>query len=293
MAPKRLLLTGASGYLGQQIAGRAAAEYDLYAAYGSHPGGIVAGRPVQLDLSNRAAVQEAITAIKPQAVIHAAAVNPGSGDAAAMERINADGTRFVAEAAQTLGARLVYVSTDVVHSGQAAPYRDDASPTPLNAYGRSKAAGEAAVLDLDPGAAIARTSLIYGLQAMDRGTVSFVKRLESGQTLTLFSDVIRQPIWVESLAEALLKLVELEYAGTLNVAGRQALSREAFGRRMLNYWGIPLDDRVQSGLGAEISSTIPLDLRLTYKKAERLLGMPLYGVDDLLAAAQKAQGRLT
>ncbi|MCB0209211.1 MAG: sugar nucleotide-binding protein [Anaerolineae bacterium] len=285
MKNKTLLLTGASGYLGQHVALRAADEYDLYAAYGSNAAGITAGQPIQLDLGSRAAVQQVIERLNPQAIIHAAAVNPGYGDAAAMERVNHQGSRFVAEAAVNVGARLVCVSTDVVHSGHNAPYDDDAVPTPINDYGRTKAAGEAAVLEIDPGAAIARTSLIYGLERMDRGTESFVERLESGQTLKLFSDVIRQPVWVESLAEALLKLVESDYAGTLNVVGRQVLNREEFGRRMLSFWGIAIDERVQSGLGADISSTIPLDLRLRYSKAEQRLNLPLYGVDEVLATA--------
>ncbi|MCB0195258.1 MAG: sugar nucleotide-binding protein [Anaerolineae bacterium] len=285
MKNRTLLLTGASGYLGQHLALRAADAYDLYAAYGSNSAGITAGQPVQLDLSSREAVHQVIERLQPQAIIHAAAVNPGYGDATAMERINHQASRFVAEAAVRGGARLVCVSTDVVHSGHNAPYADDAAPTPLNDYGRTKAAGEAAVMEIDPSAAIARTSLIYGLERMDRGTESFVKRLESGQTLKLFRDVIRQPVWVESLAEALLKLVENDYAGTLNVVGRQVLNREEFGRRMLTFWGVAVDERVQSGLGADISNTIPLDLRLTYSKAEQLLQLPLYGVDEVLAMA--------
>ena len=99
----------------------------------------------------------------------------------------------------------------------------------------------------------------------------------------MFKDVIRNPVWVESLAETLLKLVDLDFAGTLNVVGRQALSREAFGRRLLAYWGIDTGSRVQAGRAADISATIPLDLRLTCTKAEQLLQVTLYGVDDVLA----------
>ena len=204
MNNKTILLTGASSYLGQHVAIRVAEKYKLYSVYAANPNSITAGQPVQLDLRNRTAVRQIITKLEPQAIIHAAAINPGQGDAEAMQQINSNGSRYVAEAAVAVGARLVCVSTDVVHSGQNAPYTDEAVPTPINDYGRSKAAGEAAVHEVDPSAAIARTSLIYGLERMDRGTAGFIKRLESGQTLKLFSDVIRQPVWVESLAEALL-----------------------------------------------------------------------------------------
>jgi dTDP-4-dehydrorhamnose reductase len=130
---------------------------------------------------------------------------------------------------------------------------------------------------------IVRTSLIYGLEEMDRGTESFVKRIEAGQTLILFKDVVRQPIWVESLAEALLKLAELDFAGVLNVAGCQALTREEFGRRLLAWWQVDPRGLLQSGRAADISNTIPLDLRMTITKAEQLLQMTFPGVDEVLA----------
>jgi dTDP-4-dehydrorhamnose reductase len=97
--------------------------------------------------------------------------------------------------------------------------------------------------------------------------------------------VVRQPIWVESLAAALLKLVDQPWAGTLNIAGRQALTREAFGRRMLAWWGIDTRGLLQTARAADISDTIPLDLRLTVTRAEHLLHMTFPGVDEVLAQA--------
>jgi dTDP-4-dehydrorhamnose reductase len=277
-----LLVTGGSSYLGRHLTIRAAEKYTVVATYHHHPDQIRAGQPLPLDLADRAAVLRLFERVRPQAVIHAAAINPG-GDDEAMLPVNIDGSRYVAEGAAVVGARLVHVSTDVVHSGQNAPYTDDAPPTPLNRYGRSKAVAEAAVVGLCPQAAIVRTSLIYGLQEMDRGTAGFAKRLEQGESLLLFSDVIRQPVWVETLSQALLKLVELDFAGFVNVAGRQALTREEFGRKLLAYWGIDRLDLVTSGRAADMADTIPLDLRLTIAKGQTLLQMTFPGVDEVLA----------
>lgn len=73
-----------------------------------------------------------------------------------------------------------------------------------------------------------RPSPIYGLDEIDSGTASFMARLQTGQPLVLFSDAMRQPIWVESLAAALLKLVDQPWAGTLNVAAPHgSLARHA------------------------------------------------------------------
>lgn len=286
-----ILLTGASGYLGQHLAPRAAERYRLYSAYSRQPARVTAGQPVKLDLTDRAAVLALVRQLKPQAIIHAAAINPGQGDAAAIERVNVEGSRYVAEAAVEVRARLVAVSSDVVHDGSGSPYADDVPPRPLNDYGHSKAAAEAIIRAIDPGAAIVRTSLIYGLARMDRGTESFVERLAAGEALVLFNDVVRTPVWVESLVEALLRLVENDYAGLLNVAGHQALTREEFGRRMLAFWRIEPGDRLSAGRAAAISATIPLDLRLAVDKAEQVLGMTFPGVDEVLALQARSEGR--
>ena len=282
MKPEILLVTGGSSYLGRHLTVRAVEKYTVFTTYHHHAGQIRAGQPLPLDLADQAAVLRLFETVRPQAVIHAAAINPG-GDDEAMLPVNVAGSRYVAEGAAAVGARLVHVSTDVVHSGRNAPYVDDVPPTPLNRYGRSKAAAEAAVGELCPQAAIVRTSLIYGLQEMDRGTAGFAKRLEQGESLLLFNDVIRQPVWVETLNQALLKLVKLDFAGFVNVAGCQAITREEFGRKLLAYWGIDRLDLVTSGRAAEISNTIPLDLRLTIAKGQTLLQMTFPGVDEVLA----------
>ncbi len=282
---KTLLITGGSGYLGQYLTAKAIESFSVYATYHTHPGQIKAGHPLPLDLANRSAVCDLITSLSPQAIIHAAAINPGRGDQDMMS-INAKGSRYVAEGAVATGARLVHVSSDVVHDGQNAPYNDNAPPWPINYYGRSKAAAETAVAEIDPGAAIIRTSLIYGLAEMDRGTQGFAQRIKAGQPLVLFNDVIRQPVWVETLIEALLKLVDLDFAGSLNVAGCQAMTREAFGRRMLAWWQVDDCDLLGAGPAANISDTIPLDLRLSIAKAEQLLQMTFPGVDEVLGLAE-------
>jgi dTDP-4-dehydrorhamnose reductase len=275
--------------LGRHLAGKAAERYTLFTTYRTRADHVEAGTPLGLDVANREATLGLITELQPDFIIHTAALNPGQ-NSADMMRVNAHGSRHVAEAAVATGARLVHLSTDVVHDGRQAPYEDDAPTAPLNEYGRSKAAAEAAVAEIDPTATIVRTSLIYGLEVIDRGTENFVKRLQLGQPLVLFSDVIRQPIWIDSLGEALLKLLTVDYRGWLNVVGAQALTREAFGRRMLAWWQVDPGNLVQSGRAVDSSETIPLDLRLLTRRAEQLLDMKFPGVDEVLAAAATSPG---
>ena len=262
----------------------------MFAGYGRRRDRVAAGRPVELDLLRGEAAAETLAEIRPDAVIHTAAINPG-GPEALMDAVNVDGSRRLATAAAEIGARWVQVSTDVVHDGRNAPYADAAEPKPIGAYPRSKAAAERAVLRAVPAAAVVRTSLIYGLDEIDHGTRSFAERLREGRPVRLFSDALRQPIWVETLARALLEIAERDVSGFLNVAGSQVLSREQFGRRMLRWWRIEDRGLVQSFRASKIAPQVPRDLRLRLARARELLATPLPGVDEVLAEAGSSNNR--
>ena len=276
----RVFITGAAGYLGRRICVAASRRgHDVTAVVRGGP----TGGQVVANILDPREIERALRGAAAGAVIHAAAINPGQGDEARMMAVNRDGTRNVARASAAADAHLVHVSSDMVHGGDRAPYPDDAEPAPVNVYGRSKAAAEREALDAVPGAAIVRTSLIYGLRQMDRGTAGFAERLAAGEALALFTDVLRQPVWVETLAEALVLLAEGRLGGRFNVAGEQVLSREGFGRRLLDWWGVPGRERLSSGLGADVSAHIPLDLRLDLAKVRRCLSLDLPGVDQVLS----------
>ena len=286
----KILVTGGSGYLGQHLCQLAEKRGTLFTTYRTHPKNIIAGEAHALNITDASAVFTLIEKLAPDAIIHTAARNPGQDDAQMMA-INRDGSKHIAKAAQAIGARLVHVSTDTVHAGTHAPYAADASPSPITPYGRSKAAAETAVQEACFAAAIVRTSLIYGVQTMDRGTASFVKRLNAGETLTLFQDQIRQPVWIETLSQALLKLAleEIDIHGTLNVVGRQVLSRETFGRMLLKWWGVDAQNRIETGFAAKMAQPSPLDLRMDIADSEQRLGMTFYGVAEVLRICQSAQ----
>lgn len=277
-----ILITGATGYLGRRLVRRAALQHRVLAGTSKPYAQTGAGEVVYLDIVDRQHVLDVFDVHRPGIVIHAAAVNPGQGDDGAMWRVNTEGSRIIAEAARSVGSRLVAVSTDVVHDGTAAPYADDTEPTPLNAYARSKAAAEEAVMTTYPEAAVVRTSLMYGLDQMDRGTAGFADLIIRRQPVRLYADVIRNPIWVETLAQALLRLILTDHSGLINVAGRQAMTRGEYVRGLLRYWDI--DDRglIEPTFAAEVDTTIPLDLRLDCSVAEELLDMAFPGVDEVL-----------
>lgn len=238
-----------------------------------------------VDITDTQAVKASVLEVNPDVIIHAAAANPGNDDAA-MWAVNLEASKSIAEVAAELGCRVVFISTDIVHNGQFPPYSDDASADPQNTYGQSKAAGEQAILTICSRAIVTRTSLIYGLDQMDRGTANFIHTLKSTGTLTLFNDVMRQPVWIDSLCNAVCQLAfeHTEESGTINVAGNQAVSRADFALKMLHYWGISrnADIQIKSGFGIP---GLPIDCTMQLSRATAL-GFSLPGVDAVLASAR-------
>ena len=143
----RILITGGTGYLGERLLPIASERADIIALARKIEALNPIYNPQRMDLCDRNSVFKQVRDAKPTAIIHAAAVNPGIDDAK-MEAVNHLGTKHLAEAANEQGCRLVIVSTDMVHDGEQAPYDDEAAPTPVNDYGRTKARGEKAALEL-------------------------------------------------------------------------------------------------------------------------------------------------
>lgn len=270
----RILITGGSSYLGQHLVPLASTDHETSYTYFSHD--LLQTPPAyQLDVRHGPSVHELVQRLRPEIVIHTA----GSNRPADMANVITKGTQNITDAAQKAGARLIHISTDVVFNGQDAPYTEDSVPTPIHAYGRAKAESEISA-GKHPDHAIVRTSLIYGLQIMDRGTAWVVESLRKNRPVTLFTDQRRNPVWADTLSRACLELATNNYQGILNVAGEQILTRAEFGLRMLDWWGI--EDRASLALGPSDHAKWPVDCTLDLSRSRAVLDTPLPGVDDVL-----------
>jgi len=282
----RLLITGGSGYLGRRLVHHARAHWDVTATYLSHPPLMRGCCWMRLDVCDPQEVARLLERVVPQVVIHTAARRGGAD----MVRVNVDGTCHVALAALQVGARVIHLSTDVLFDGRKGHYVESDSPSPITPYGRSKADAETLLAELMPEATVVRTSLIYGFHTPDHVARWMLEALQQGQRLTLFTDERRCPIWVETLAAALLELAKLEYAGVLHVAGGQVLSRYEFGTRLLGIHGVDLSGVVPV-LATDLGLVRPLNCALDIKAARALLETPLLGVDEVIARLQKSVKR--
>ncbi len=195
-----------------------------------------------------------------------------------MQQVNVDGSRNIAAAAARVGARLIHLSSDVIFDGEHAPYAETALPSPITPYANSKASAELAVIQAHPNAIVVRTSLVYGFSPVDPRT----RQVLEGSMPLLFTDEYRCPIFVDDLADALLELTESDYAGVLNIAGPQALSRYEFGIKLARAFRVtPL---FSPALCSASSQPRPRNCTLDISLARRLLTTQLRSVDQVLSS---------
>jgi dTDP-4-dehydrorhamnose reductase len=195
----RWLVTGAGGKLG----------HDLVTVLTAMPDAEVVAPPRRdLDITDGEAVR--VAADSCDIVVNCAAwtdVDGAEADEHGAFRVNAEGPAKLAGACAEAGTLLVQVSTDYVFAGDACePYPADAPVEPVNAYGRTKAAGEAAVLEITPDLGyIVRTAWLYG----ERGpsfVASILRAAAERETLDVVSDATGQPTWSYPLAQQIASL---------------------------------------------------------------------------------------
>jgi dTDP-4-dehydrorhamnose reductase len=213
-----LLITGASGTLGRAFA-RVCASRGL-----PH----VATTRAQLDLTDPEAIERALDAATPAAVVNTAGyvrVDDAEGDAGACFAANAFGPARLAAACARRGLGLVTFSTDLVFDGaKGEPYVEADAPAPLNVYGRSKAEAERLVLSAWPAALVVRTSAFFGPWDDANFITRALRALAAGESFAAASDAIVSPTYVVDLAHAALDLLLAGECGLWHLANRGACS---------------------------------------------------------------------
>ena len=206
----KVFVTGVSGQLGREVC-RVLAERGI-----PHRG--TASK--ELDITDAAAVNAALSDYRPDAVIHCAAytaVDRAEEERELCRRVNTDGAAHIAAVCAVLGCKMLYVSTDYVFPGHGETPWEVSDPTaPLNTYGESKLGGELAVRAAVERHFIVRTSWVFGQGA------NFVRTMlrlsESREEVRVVADQIGSPTYAADLAVLLCDMVETERYGTYHAA---------------------------------------------------------------------------
>lgn len=228
----RIAVTGANGRLGTS----------LLEILGHCGHDVVALSRSGLDVTNREAVERTLSELMPEVVIYAAAytaVDAAEDDVEACMAVNARGAENVASICTSIGAKLVYPSTDYVFSGSGSqPHRTDDPVAPVNVYGVSKLAGERAVLSLVPRSFVIRTSWLFGFQGS-----SFVRSIlniaSRGSPFGVVNDQIGSPTYTHDLATLIADMIVTDKYGLYHAVGSGSfVSKYEFAQEILRLAGM-------------------------------------------------------
>ena len=245
-----------------------------------------------LDLTDANAVDAYFNEHKPGVVFNAAAytaVDKAEEEEALATKVNGDAVGHVAAACKACGATLVHYSTDFVFNGTATdPYATDAPTSPISAYGRSKLAGETAVIDSGlEDHLILRTAWLYGPWAGRPFPKVMVDAAKAGKPLKVVADQHGAPTFTVDLAEASLDLLDKRARGLFHVTGGGRTTWFDFTKKILEVFGVEPQslEPTTAAAWAELrpdSAKRPAFSVLDLSKTEQALGRPMRAWDKAL-----------
>lgn len=224
----RFLVTGSAGLVGRQVVKDLLLSYqDVYSCY--HNSKPEAGIVTQIDLANQESIVKAVELIKPDVILHLAAmtnVDQCETDKDLAIKLNARSTAIISEQAKRHGAFLVYVSTDYVFDGKTGMKKETDKTNPVDYYGQSKLDGENAVQDIASSWCIARTSTPYGIHPRKKSFPLFIaENLQAKTPLDIVTDQYTSPTYVPNLCRMLIEVSSRKLHGVFHLAGATRISR--------------------------------------------------------------------
>lgn len=281
----RILITGASGFLGGHLCLQAREKWEVLGAYHAHKTVVAGVRAVKVNLADVAGLTNTLDEARPRAIVHAAVlqVEACERDPALADMINVEATRVIADWCARRERRLIYISSDLVFDGGRGWYKETDRPLPVMRYGESKWQAEKTVLEICPAACVARLPLMYGLPAAGGSNffISMMQSLQRGEKVRVFSDQYRTPGLVNNMAEAVLELTESEFKGVLHVAGAQRCSREEMARGICRVLGF--DENLLEPVSmfeVKMPAPRPRDVSLDSGLARSILKTKLVGYEE-------------
>lgn len=249
---KKLLITGAGGFLGQTLCAAATAKWLVYGMFHTRvpaSDGVIA---VKTDMTDDKALDEAFDRIRPEAVIHTAAasqpnhceIHPGRS-----RKINVDAAVRIAGLCADAGIPCAFTSSDLVFDGRNPPYSEKSDVSPITVYGRQKVDAENEIQRRYPDTAICRMPLMFGYSTGTKGNffLEMIRSIREGRELKLFTDECRTPADTESAAAGLLMAVD-KVKGIVHLGGRTRISRFEMGVRIAKL------------MSADVSKIIPVKI---------------------------------
>jgi len=303
----KILIIGASGLTGYQLAKLASTENIVSGTYNNRPVDINNCKIYKLDKTNKEKTLKMLKKVNPDIVIDCTAlhnVDFCEKNEEESKKVNVEATKFLAKTCKEINARMLFISTDYVYDGTDQSYTEESKPNPLNIYGKHKLDAEKEIIKAGTNYAIARTSLVFGwnpnelkgLKSSSGKTMNFViwalGKLRDGENLKIVTDQYSTPTLTDNLAEFLLALANSDINGVLHTVGNECVNRYDFTLKIADIFNIDkvLITPVTSEMFNQVAKR-PMRCCLDVNKAQRLLNVkPLSIEESLLKMKEQEEG---
>jgi dTDP-4-dehydrorhamnose reductase len=283
---KKLLITGASGFLGWHLCQLAKQEWEIYGTYFSHSLEISGIKMLKVDLADFPELKRVFSDVNPTAVIHTAARSQPNICQTHPEEshiINVTASCNIAGLCADNSIFCAFTSTDLVFDGLNAPYRETDPVSPVNIYGEQKVKAEIGMLERYPMTAVCRMPLMFGMATPTAKSFiqPFIQTLKAEKELNLFIDEFRTPVSGTTAAKGLLLALEKVH-GRIHLGGKERISRYDFGKLLIEVFQLPATGlkgcRQQD---VKMAAPRPADVSLDSSKAFALGYQPLSVKEEL------------
>ena len=283
---KKLLVTGASGFLGWNICQFVKREWEIFGTVFTHPVEIQGVNIRRIDLIDFSELKKLFRSIQPDAVIHTAAISDPNYCQLNREesnKINVDVSINIAGLCADAVIPCVFTSTDLVFNGLNAPYREEAPVCPINFYGEQKVLAEEGMRKTYPKSTVCRMALMFGVSCSHANSFiqPMIKAVREGRVLPLFIDEFRTPLSVDSAVQGIFLALE-KISGILHLGGGERVSRYDFGKLMMNTLNMPNARLLPCGQKDVVTAAPrPPDVSLDSSKAFAVGFKPLSLAEEL------------
>jgi dTDP-4-dehydrorhamnose reductase len=303
---KKILVTGASGFLGSNFCNQYLDEYSIYAIWNKNPIEVPHINAYKTDITNKTELEKLIDKINPDTIIHLAAYsdpNQCQLHPAISEKINIEASENIAALCIQRGIGMVFSSTDLVFDGKSAPYKESDLPCPINTYGLHKSIAEQAIMDIFPAATICRLPLMYGPAPLitepvisqskssskiipTRQNTSFLQpmlqKLQNNDQVSLFTDEYRTVASARDICRGLILCLQ-KPGEIFHFGGNERVSRFDFAQKVCVVYGYDKKLLVKSKQkDVSMPAPRPKDVSLSSEKTKSLGWQPGTIVDELI-----------
>lgn len=270
----KLLVTGISGFLGWHLANAALEKYKVYGTVHSNLPNTISINKTKCNLANTDEVYKMINNIKPDYIIHAAAISQPVACEQNTEYsslVNTNASVNLAKICNKHSIPFIFTSSDMVFDGDTPPYTEQSIKYPKNIYGKQKSDAEEKISNLYPEAAICRMPLMFGLRSpFSQSFIQpIIENLKKGIKTAYFNDEYRTPISAWDVSDFFLNHIN-NLAGLFNLGGNERVSRYDFALKVAEIGGYP-SDLIQgnSQKDVQLLAPRPKDLTMDNSRAKQ------------------------